>query len=86
MKSIIKGEKGELEYPCLKEHVNEYGKIVVLFIAPKTGVIVFSDSKRRGENPVGQLSGIIPDALSYNGWWGEENFTPFNGVIELSNN
>lgn len=83
MKSII---KGELEYPCLKESVNEDGKIVVLFIAPQTGVVVFSDGKRSGATPVGNISGMALEGRSCEEWWHEENFTPFNGVVELSNN
>lgn len=88
MKSIIKGEKEEskLEYPCLKERVNEDGKIVVLFIAPKTGMVVFSDGKRSVATPVGNISGMTLEGRSCDEWWYEKNFTPFNGVIELSNN
>ena len=86
MKSIIKGEKEELGYPCLKEHVNENGKIVVLFIAPKTGMVVFSDVQRSVVNPVGNIAGMTLEGKNWDRWWGEEYFTPFNGVIELSNN
>ena len=88
MKSIIKEEKGELGYPCLKESVTEDGKIVVLFIAPKTGMVVFSDGKRSEVNPIGNMSGLKLNAGTVSiGWgWYEKKFTPFNGVIELSNN
>jgi hypothetical protein len=88
MKSIIKCEKRESksEYPCLKENVNEYGKIVVLFIAPGTGMVVFSDGERSGVNPVGEISGMTLKDKSCNEWWLEDIYMPFNGVIELSNN
>lgn len=86
MKSIVKGEKEESTYPCLKEHMNEYGKIVVLFIAPRTGIVVFSDGKRNRINPMGEIAGMALENMDCNKWWGEESFTPFNGVIELSNN
>ena len=74
MKSIIKnGESTTNSYPCLKEANSKNGKIVVLFIEPNKGTIIWSD---REYQPVGEFSEA----------WAEDYFNTFNGTIELSNN
>lgn len=75
MKSIIENnEQGKAnKYPCLKEINDQEGKTVVLFGAPKTGVVVYTTRKY---HTLGE----------YSDFWGEDYyFTPFNGIVELSN-
>ena len=76
MKSKIKGT--ESEYPCLKSYGDKKEFYVVLFAAPDIGVVVFSAFPNFY---VGD-DGTANDATR----WAEEQFTLFNGTIELSNN
>ena len=77
MKSIIKnGENFAKEYPCLKRYTHGDTDKVVLFTSMMKGVTVYSNKKED----------IGSEAGSKDSGWAEEQFTPFNGTIELSNN
>ena len=57
------------EYPCLKKSTY-YGRIV-LFTASRTG------SELEG--------GKLPTKFNYSTAWAEEDFKPYTGTVELSN-
>lgn len=71
--------KKKSPYPCLKTPTNttvvtQQHSYVVLFHAPKAGVVVWEDQKN-SPHRVG----------SYSGLWAEEMFELFDGAIELTN-
>lgn len=80
MKSVIKngGMTASCCYPCLKYYGNTNEFYVVLFTAPQKGMVVFSayPDFYVGDN------GTANNAIQ----WAEEQFMPFNGTIELTNN
>jgi len=71
MKSTINLENTKTHnvYPCLKI----FNNMIVFFTDIKTGVCLVNDTETR--NYIGRFSNT----------WGEENFTPFNGTVTLSN-
>lgn len=75
MKSTINLEntKTDSEYGCLKIWGKEKGRrFIVLFYSYKKGVVVYSEHKDH----------VVGDSSTY---WSEEEFTPFNGTVTLSN-
>lgn len=76
MKTVIKEDSKEFEYPCLM--IGEEG--TVLF--------VYADSEDEYECMEGMVivEGKMNSSLGYvsNGWR-KDKFTPFKGVVELSN-
>lgn len=69
-------KQNKLEYPCLmtpKEHLPKYN-YVVLFEAPRQGVIVWADEHC-----------CIYKVGHYSINWAVDHFEPFMGVIELRN-
>lgn len=83
MKTTVTKGASNRTYPYLAtpdENINGVEKHVVMFTAPKTGVVVHSDIsvRRVGDTSVRRVGDTRVD-------WYEESFTPYTGTVTLSN-
>jgi len=78
MKSIIKEENKELDFPRLMRNIND--DYIVLFLNKSEGIII-SNSSTASINYIGN-SLIVGDCTDS---WEINNFTDFNGEVILSN-
>lgn len=72
MKSTVNcvDDTQEIKYPCLME--GKLTNMVVLFIAPRDGTVVYTGDSIWNEG-------------FYTNTWHMDSFTPFNGTITLEN-
>lgn len=70
MLSVIRENQEEIEYPCLM--IGIHMNAIVLFEKEKHGMVLNQNKIYR----IGHYSDV----------WAMEEFKPFNGTIELSNN